>query len=227
MDNEEITLYLKKSLYEGRTVRWVKNEVSVFCDFSNLGLYTDKDFYIKATQKAFEEWEAAINCNKIKFVQVGDRTDADIIYMFQRANYENDIGLCQYRFNNKNELTGAIITVGLIYKHLIYQIMLHEVGHAIGICGHSPHAKDVMHAYSNRNDVLTDNDRKIINTIYSLPVATTIEEILRIFHKNHNPCLNLQKNSTDTENNNSKNLINELNLIGKLKLCALKIQNYV
>ncbi len=52
----------------------------------------------------------------------------------------------------------------------VYKAMLHEIGHAVGIWGHSPNPGDVLY-YANDNEQLSERDRNTLHRVYATPVG--------------------------------------------------------
>ena len=59
--------------------------------------------------------------------------------------------------------------------HDIHQVMLHEMGHALGLAGHSPSDQDIMGA-PPRPEVsgLSSRDRNTLKALYARPIGTRI-----------------------------------------------------
>jgi predicted Zn-dependent protease len=54
---------------------------------------------------------------------------------------------------------------------MLYTTVLHEMGHALGFAGHSPHADDVMYAHLNpeTRSALSERDRATLRALYAKP----------------------------------------------------------
>lgn len=57
-------------------------------------------------------------------------------------------------------------------QNKIYGILLHEIGHVLGIAGHSPNDSDLMSAYSE-TITISARDIATLNKIYQSPNALT------------------------------------------------------
>lgn len=56
----------------------------------------------------------------------------------------------------------------------LYVLMLHEMGHAIGLTGHSPDPQDVMYHGWLTASGLSDRDRETVRGIYARPVGSRV-----------------------------------------------------
>ncbi len=59
--------------------------------------------------------------------------------------------------------------------HEIYDTMLHEMGHALGLAGHSPDSRDLMFPSMGRTETgLSQRDRNTLKALYARPIGTRI-----------------------------------------------------
>jgi predicted Zn-dependent protease len=62
----------------------------------------------------------------------------------------------------------------------LYLTMLHEMGHALGMLGHSPEPADVMYEKGHwQSDGLTARDRNTLRLLYSKPVGAPVPGAVR------------------------------------------------
>lgn len=152
-----------------KIVKWNKMPISVFIE---------ENKYKNTTIAAFKEWEDK-TANIVSFVWVNKLKDADISVNFidKFKNLSNNkyyaIGLSKPYYRG-NDIIKAEITIALINPKTnkpvpdgkIYAGILHEIGHALGIVGHSPNEQDIMYQYTKSN-YLTSNDINTLKLIYS------------------------------------------------------------
>jgi len=113
--------------------------------------------YRDEVQQAFQVWDDAC---RIKFIQVADSAQSDI----RVANDYIDgagstLGICESWAQGGSMVASAIRIDEDAYSSVgkFLAVVTHEVGHAIGL-GHSPSPSDLMHAYSDGQFTLSDDD---------------------------------------------------------------------
>lgn len=101
---------------------------------------------------AYSEWQSAIG-SRVMFSFSGNKQDASDIVVFAQGSASSGVhqgGNCAYKFSG-DTLAGNTITINAydkdgkpLPKEYVYHVMLHEIGHSIGIMGHSTNPDDVM-----------------------------------------------------------------------------------
>lgn len=156
----------------GNLVRWNKSTIKV---------YVSNNPYRDAMYDALSEYNKVFD-GFINFV-LAPANNADIIIEVVDKFDSNDISHENYMagntnnvFSDKNELSSSRIrllsvkpnTKRKVSNYEIYTVLMHELGHALGIIGHSPNEKDIMYAFStNSKGVLTHRDINTIKIMYS------------------------------------------------------------
>lgn len=143
---------------------------------------------------AFLQWQTrTFSAVWFTFVSPDKRDDADITVHFVEKNTYcgnlSAIGCTHYRVNSDGfyvhndiyiasksvmQLVGDDGTVATktftIPSEQVYRVMLHEIGHAIGIAQHSKNPNSVMYKYSindeNIPQLLTDEDLRFVYNVY-------------------------------------------------------------
>lgn len=115
-----------------------------------------RDSFSKQVENALNVWQAKSN-NLVSFVLIDNPTNADIVVKW--TNDENAVsrrgeaGDCLTRIGAKG-ISHATITVLISDKNeamplgdpLVHWVGLHELGHALGLGGHSVNSNDIMYA---------------------------------------------------------------------------------
>lgn len=121
-------------------------------------------YYKANVDKALQQWTNRTNF--VKFTEVSNKKDANIIIKF--IDLPKDIcsgGVCRYTVaytepvvSNDGVLTGMNLTFyktnprNKLFSELeIYNTALHELGHTLGIMGHSNDVQDIMFASNEHN----------------------------------------------------------------------------
>lgn len=55
-----------------------------------------------------------------------------------------------------------------------YRVMLHEMGHALGLTGHSPDPGDILYARGQAAPGLSDRDRETLRLLYASPIGKRV-----------------------------------------------------
>ncbi len=151
-------------------------------------------YYYKEVKKAFEQWQKATK-NYIAFVYTDFEHDADIRCTFLK-NFDKEI-------NNKGMVIGHSsfeITDGIIqYSEIefavyrfknqyfkskeIYRTALHEIGHSLGIQGHSINPDDIMYPSVKRNK-LSLGDINTLRLLYSIVPNISNKEFSSVAKEN-------------------------------------------
>ena len=131
-------------------------------------------------KQALSDWEQASH-GKISFDYVSDPAKAQITFTFTHSLRDAvtaaEGGHTVIVPDSKGGLVGAnvsLLTVPLTGSELssnyARRVDLHEIGHALGILGHSKNPDDIMFASvlpSNKNVSLTARDSKTLSMLYS------------------------------------------------------------
>lgn len=143
----------------------------------NIKTYIPKHQKRELMKQAFSAWTKATN-GKITFKYVQNPKDANITVKFVRDIYDltgdkNTIGITHHK-SMGGYMIAAKITIserspnGALFRNdAVYRVMVHEIGHALGIFEHSQDKMSIMYySKANRNQAITKNDIKYINNLY-------------------------------------------------------------
>jgi predicted Zn-dependent protease len=142
-----------------------------------------RDYYLDMMRKAFSEWQEKTN-GKVSWQEVGSPQQANITCTWTSVAKPNGPGVEAgetkstvgiNRFTGEQVIMRATISVltSLMGRNFsdtdTYKTCLHEVGHAIGMEGHSENPGDIMYAVLNdaQTPYLKDRDINTISALYS------------------------------------------------------------
>lgn len=153
--------YIYNAVYGNDILRW---DIRAF----PLKVYIDQadsvpDYYIDSINQAMNLWVK--NTNFVKFTKVSEPNNADIYITFKDVNQNQcESGECKFVvaytepiISSKNTLKTMNLTFYRtnprnegFSREVIYNTAIHEIGHTLGIMGHSDNPKDLM--YSSKNE---------------------------------------------------------------------------
>lgn len=177
--------YLREAI-AGEMNRWPKNKstVTVFFD-RNSKVPGVRSEFIGILRDCLSEWSYALG-GKIQFAESTLERNADLVcrWVYQPRPGRDDLllnergnaSLTAFRGQISHAtiklLTAPSLVGGDVSAETIRKTCLHEIGHALGIAGHSPNNADVMFYLVESPTVqshLTERDRETIRKLYSQP----------------------------------------------------------
>lgn len=130
--------------------------------------------YTITMKHAFSEWDRLTN-GKVRFKYVDSPNTAQIqVYFVKKIKYsDRAIGLTKTSYVGKNKkMAKAVIYIAekndygvSLRKDETYTVMLHEIGHAIGL-EHSSDPKSVMYYAENDIQEISKNDLRQLRRLY-------------------------------------------------------------
>lgn len=183
--------YIDKCIYRNVTTRWSDDSLplKIFIEHIIYGVAHDAEkYFINQVKRALNEWGKASD-GKIITELVDKKSGSDIIIEWHwkhKSAFESDkcLGICRMytRLLNKT-LKKSIIKIYLPFDRPImdvkefYSIILHELGHAFGIFGHSDDKQDIMYKEKSAIETLSIQDKNTIKLLYSLNPGTNKQYI--------------------------------------------------
>lgn len=195
--NENIgSNYIDQAPSDSNIIRWSKSSFPLKIYIDTNSLDNLPDYYKSAVSRAFNQWEKSVDF--ISFTTSKNKSDAQILISFEPlpANV-CESGVCKYVVGYTNPKTSGttlkkmVITIynknpkGQFFTDKeVYNTVLHELGHALGIMGHSYSTDDLMYQQTQeqssifakfRSDFhyLTGNDVNTIKLLYMLEPTIT------------------------------------------------------
>jgi|GEM_PF-6854169 len=174
--------YLENALISnGEAQRFSKMPVYVF---------TPEGPYASLARRALKQWQDASG-GVLSFVTAANEKDAQIIIKFS----ESAIGEMNKAFyagvtNTTRKSDGSLqqARVKIVTKRnnqpipeaIIYSVLLHELGHAVGIAGHSNNSADIMSTGGSEiKSAISARDIKTVKLLYSKTDFTQDKAIYR------------------------------------------------
>lgn len=143
--------------------RWQNMPIKVFIEEN------PKEYIMK---KAFNKWESASN-GLVSFEYVKSASLADINVEFTPKLDGKTVGLCSYNGTVNGYFTKNTIYLArnentfnrVLTTNEYYRIMLHEIGHAIGL-PHSENVSSIMKPTTTQILTITKDDLKDLRELY-------------------------------------------------------------
>ena len=146
---------------------WAEQKIRVFIQQSPYKPYA---------QKALNEWQQKTGGTvAFQYVPVEQRGQIKIYFVDKILNAPSSyLGLTNLKYaGDKNKSATIQILQRTDSNKMrsyaqVYPVVLHEVGHALGLSGHSKNNNDIMYENNNTNDVhLSNRDINTIKAIYA------------------------------------------------------------
>jgi len=147
-----------------------------------VGIPGYKENYLDLLKQSYQQWCEASK-GKISFVFINNRKQADITinWVCDKSMFTTDKDGTARTFYNENGIDRAtvnLLTIPLPFGNsqeqdaVIKNVCLHEIGHALGLAGHSHNPNDIMaksvQSYNTVATVsLSQRDRNTISRLYS------------------------------------------------------------
>ena len=168
-------------------LRWSKRQMPlrVFLPPPPEEMFEDPGAIYDSVRDGVLDWAGVAGPNLPDFVFVDVVGDADIpIIWASEPDGDWYIAYCAYdiqpfarRFGVSRILITARWGDGQVADlHDVYATVLHEMGHALGLGGHSPHPEDIMYKSTSGTAAsgLSSRDRATLTLLYERPIGARI-----------------------------------------------------
>lgn len=144
---------------------------------SGHGIEGYRSEFEEALRQAFDDWSEAAE-GKIAFVFTANPADAQLSVTWtsdlKAPALKAEAGFCQNHTDADGLSKSDILLLtldpfkeGPIGTNYLFNICLHEIGHALGLVGHSPYEQDIMSPSLYTQQGLSDRDVNTVLALYS------------------------------------------------------------
>lgn len=196
--------YFGNVIGQGRK-RWPASSMPIrVYIYSGEGLDGYHDQYDQILRKAFSEWETASK-GKVKFALLNSPHDADITCTWidnpklLESSAEGGEAEVQTFLESvvKSRIMLSLNDGGAAFPftdNLVRSLCLHEIGHSLGLVGHSTRADDVMYCSTplvDREEHLSARDIATLGSVYATDVDPTSQFLATIDRETHGNTVNV------------------------------------
>lgn len=179
--------YIEKVPYNDKILRWDATKFPLAVSIENYSSNQVPEYYKTSIENAFSQWQSTTG-NFLRFKLVNNPQYAQIsvkIVSVKNSRNCKEGEECKYVAAytepslKGNLLNKMVITVydtnsnnQFFSQKQIYNTVLHEIGHSLGIMGHSDNSNDLMYMQSNSSNDNFDRFRSDFQMISSADVNT-------------------------------------------------------
>ena len=175
--------YIRGVIAQGDVTRWNKNSFPLSVYVQTNGV---PDYYVSAVKKAYMRWQSVTGgAVSFKFVSSPQNADMKCYFTSDFGNLSEDtVGYHQFKYMD-DKIADSTIKFRLVDQNgkqfqnqVLYNVALHEIGHSLGLAGHSSKSGDLMYPVSkSRNYDFSKRDLTTLKLLYSMVPDNTDKPI--------------------------------------------------
>ena len=175
--------YIFNAVSGNDIIRWDIKSFPLKVYYENIS--SAPTYYKENIDKALNQW--TLRTNFVKFIQTNDKKEANIVIKFSdipensctEAGCKYAIAYTEPQISSKGVLERMNLTFyrtdprkNLFTPKEVYNTALHEIGHTLGIMGHSDNPEDLMYSTNENNKNMYDYYRSDFQYLTSRDVKT-------------------------------------------------------
>ena len=166
--------YIRGVISQGEITRWNPETYPIKVYIQQQGVPQE---YVAQLKKAYMKWQQATNGEvTFQLVDSPEYADTKCIFLKDFENMaDNTLGYHQFRYSG-NKISDSTIRFKFTDPYgrkfstdLFYTVALHEIGHSLGLAGHSSNPKDLMYPVTApRKADFTARDLTTLKLLYRM-----------------------------------------------------------
>lgn len=180
------------SSYEDFSIRnpWPYTDLTVYIDISTIPQRLDNIKAVKTIKQSFNPWAKE---SALQFTFIDDSKDADIRISFEKFDGNNKTALGRGWFPPVGTIKLNADKPWNIDQHIfgstvdLFTVMLHEIGHVIGIKHSDAKEATMYYSYQGKKLALDQDDINAVQHLYPKHTNTEVEENASRNTLNFNP----------------------------------------